>query len=198
MESYSNKIGKIDLDISQDSKLFKENLNALQKEKEEMTKELELCLKKKEEIKKEKESSFKKEKIKINEVDKQIKKLLLEKKRLQRQLNQDKKKFIQEEKENDQKISTLKQKLGIKEETIPKKTVLKSKKVVKLRSKKVVDDGKKEVHYLVTCDGCKMRPLLGKRFKCEKCPNFDFCEECYKKKKENMDIVLNKLKLENS
>ena len=28
-----------------------------------------------------------------------------------------------------------------------------------------------------------MSPLVGKRYKCECCPNFDFCEECYKKKK---------------
>ena len=184
----SNKIGKIDLDISQDSKLYQKNLNSLQKESEEAKKELELCLKKKEEIKKEKDACLKEEMAKIKEVDIKLKRLLRQKKSLQKKLNQDKKKFLEEEKENNNKIVTLKEKLGIKEEkkVSPKKTVLKSKKkvvkVVKLRAKNETNE-KKEVHCLVTCDGCKMSPLVGKRYKCECCPNFDFCEECYKKKK---------------
>jgi len=77
----SNKIGKIDLDISQDSKLYKQNLNSLKKESEEMTKELEECLKKKEELKKVKESCLKKEQSDINKLEKEIKKLLKEKKK---------------------------------------------------------------------------------------------------------------------
>ncbi len=178
----SNKIGKIDLDISQDSKLYKQNLNSLKKESEEMTKELEECLKKKEELKKVKESCLKKEQSDINKLEKEIKKLLKEKKKLETKMNKDKKKYIKEEKENDKKISSLKERLGIKEEKkSPKKIVLKSKKV-KLHSKNEVNE-KKEVHSLVTCDGCKMFPLVGKRYKCQSCPNFDFCEECYKKKK---------------
>ena len=181
----SNKIGKINLDISQDSKLYQKNLNSLQKESEEAKKELELCLQKKEEIKKEKEACLKEEMAKIKEVEIKLKRLLRHKKSLQKKLNQDKKKFLEEEKENNKKILTLKEKLGIKEEKkiSPKKTILKSKKVVKkLRAKNETNE-KKEVHYLVTCDGCKMFPLVGKRYKCECCPNFDFCEECYKKKK---------------
>ena len=181
----SNKIGKIDLDISQDSKLYQKNLDSLQKESEEAKKELELCLKKKEEIKKEKEVCLKEEMAKLKEVEIKLKRLLRQKKNIQKKMNQDKKKFLQEEKENNKKILTLKEKLGIKEEkkASPKKTVLKSKKKdIKLRSVKETN-GKKEVHALVTCDGCKMSPLVGKRYKCECCPNFDFCEECYKKKK---------------
>lgn len=30
----------------------------------------------------------------------------------------------------------------------------------------------------VTCDGCGDKPLLGVRYKCAVCPNFDFCEIC--------------------
>ena len=189
----ANKIGKIDLDISQDSKLYKKNFDSLQKESEEAKKDLDLCLKKKEEIKKEKETCLKEEKAKLKEVEKKLKQLLKEKKKLQKKISQDKKKFQKEEKENNKKISTLKEKLGIKEEKeekpktkiSPKKTVLKSKKVLKLKGKKKEEKGKKEVHALVTCDGCKKCPIVGKRFKCESCPNFDFCEECYKKKKDN-------------
>ena len=183
-----NKIGKIDLDISQDSKIYKQNLDAMKKESEEMKKELELCLRKKEEIKKEKESLLKDEKAKIGEIDKEIKNLLKEKKKLQKKMIQDKKKFFEKEKETDKKISNLKEKLGIKEEIklkkSPKKTILKSKKVMlKSKNETKEKEKEKEVHSLVTCDGCKMHPLVGKRYKCECCPNFDFCEECYKKKK---------------
>lgn len=42
---------------------------------------------------------------------------------------------------------------------------------------------KKEIHFAVICDGCKMNPLVGKRYKCKGCPNFDFCEKCYEEKK---------------
>ncbi len=34
------------------------------------------------------------------------------------------------------------------------------------------------VHYRVSCDGCGMKPLVGARFKCTVCPNFDLCEKC--------------------
>ena len=43
---------------------------------------------------------------------------------------------------------------------------------------------KKEIHCCVRCDGCGMFPLVGKRFKCKECPNFDFCEKCLEKNKE--------------
>ena len=55
----TDKINKIDLDISQDSKLFKESLNTLQKESQDNKKELEDALKKKEEIKKRRETALK-------------------------------------------------------------------------------------------------------------------------------------------
>ncbi len=55
----SNKITKIDLDISQNSKLYLKNLDSLQKENEEAKKELDLCLAKKEQIKKLKDKCLK-------------------------------------------------------------------------------------------------------------------------------------------
>ena len=39
----------------------------------------------------------------------------------------------------------------------------------------------KEIHYNVMCDGCKMHPLIGKRYKCKGCLNFDYCEKCFEK-----------------
>jgi len=34
-------------------------------------------------------------------------------------------------------------------------------------------------HLGVTCDGCGVSPLLGPRFKCETCANYDLCGNCY-------------------
>lgn len=34
------------------------------------------------------------------------------------------------------------------------------------------------VHMGITCDGCKKRNFVGKRFKCLVCPDFDLCEAC--------------------
>lgn len=36
----------------------------------------------------------------------------------------------------------------------------------------------KYVHRGVACDGCGMNPIVGIRYKCYVCPNFDFCEKC--------------------
>ena len=98
-------------------------------------------------------------------------------------IQEEKKKFETEEKENDEKIKQLKEKLGIKEEKKEKKCCKKLKsKNPKLRGKK--NGNKKEIHTLVSCDGCHMSPLVGRRYKCETCPNFDFCEHCYQKERE--------------
>ena len=29
------------------------------------------------------------------------------------------------------------------------------------------------------CDGCRMQPIYGMRWKCADCPNFDLCSVCY-------------------
>ena len=50
---------------------------------------------------------------------------------------------------------------------------------------KVEKKPKLEIHYNVTCDGCKVTPIRGNRYKCKTCKDFDFCEECYQKKKES-------------
>jgi len=34
------------------------------------------------------------------------------------------------------------------------------------------------VHCRVRCDGCKVSPIAGIRYKCSVLPNFDFCEQC--------------------
>merc|ERR1712151_74985 len=34
------------------------------------------------------------------------------------------------------------------------------------------------VHAGFICDGCEVGPIIGTRFKCFQCPNFDLCEKC--------------------
>ena len=304
----SDKINKVDLDISQDSNLYLRNLNTLKKESEDSKKELEDALKKKEEIKKRKEKALKNRNLEIQKLEKQIKELKNEKKKIEKLTRQEKKQFCKEEKENNKKINQLQEKLGLnkgklrskkvnkvddminkcltsrnkeyqKLETIPTTIIEKMNKIIikviqhKLKkmhhfedelkekkielkpeekeffinyprlcndickkvdsftnyfhceTKKLVEDiqkikknqneilcplkkklqekeknmkkeekpqktekkekkEKKEIHWFVTCDGCKMYPLAGKRYKCDICPNFDFCEKCYEKEKE--------------
>ena len=50
---------------------------------------------------------------------------------------------------------------------------------------KIVKKEKLEIHYQVVCDGCKVTPIRGNRYKCKKCKDFDFCENCYQKNKES-------------
>lgn len=37
----------------------------------------------------------------------------------------------------------------------------------------------------VSCDGCKMGPLIGKRYSCRTCGNYDLCSACEKKGHEH-------------
>lgn len=38
------------------------------------------------------------------------------------------------------------------------------------------------IHHHVTCDGCKMFPLKGLRYKCTTCPDYDLCASCEQNK----------------
>ena len=33
-------------------------------------------------------------------------------------------------------------------------------------------------HEGIACDGCRQRPVVGPRYKCQRCPDFDFCHAC--------------------
>ncbi len=41
------------------------------------------------------------------------------------------------------------------------------------------------VHERVRCDGCQTCPIIGSRYKCSVCNDFDFCEECEAKQAES-------------
>ena len=38
--------------------------------------------------------------------------------------------------------------------------------------------GGKAVHRGVRCDGCGMLPIIGPRYKCKDCQDFDLCHQC--------------------
>ncbi|CAF3919757.1 unnamed protein product, partial [Rotaria sp. Silwood1] len=37
----------------------------------------------------------------------------------------------------------------------------------------------------ITCDGCRMKPLIGERYRCETCGNYDLCAKCQEKGHEH-------------
>ena len=41
-----------------------------------------------------------------------------------------------------------------------------------------VHEDEKEQHHLIVCDGCEAEPLVGERYKCMICDNFDLCGSC--------------------
>jgi hypothetical protein len=73
----------------------------------------------------------------------------------------------------------------------------KDKKVEKKEEKKEDKKERKEVHWYFSCDGCGMFPIVGKRYKCDTCPNYDFCESCYENKKESHEHTFSLFKQKN-
>lgn len=41
-----------------------------------------------------------------------------------------------------------------------------------------VTPAERHTHNNITCDGCQLAPIVGVRYKCANCPNFDLCESC--------------------
>ena len=64
-----------------------------------------------------------------------------------------------------------------------KKLNLSSDEVILKATKKGIK--RETIHCRISCDGCKMNPIRGNRYKCKGCKDFDFCESCYQKNKES-------------
>eukprot|EP00931_Biecheleriopsis_adriatica_P033551 TRINITY_DN1947_c0_g1_i1.p1 TRINITY_DN1947_c0_g1~~TRINITY_DN1947_c0_g1_i1.p1 ORF type:complete len:718 (-),score=135.50 TRINITY_DN1947_c0_g1_i1:197-2350(-) len=43
-------------------------------------------------------------------------------------------------------------------------------------------DEQSEVHLWTACDGCGQGPLIGKRYKCNICPDYDLCSQCHEQR----------------
>ena len=194
-----NKIGKIDLDIDQNSRLYLENFNSLKKESEENKKILEECLKKNEELKKQKEEMLLEETKKINELDEKIKLLIQKKKKLRKKMKIKQETFDKKQKENLEKIEQLQKKLNLPTTTVPEKKSSPKKKVILKKTINAFQPKKsKEIHPFVTCDGCKMNPIKGKRYICKNKPNLDFCEKCFLDKKKTQGLKLEPFDTQNA
>jgi len=62
--------------------------------------------------------------------------------------------------------------------------------------KKVQQEYRTEaVHTRIECDGCGMAPIVGPRYKCSVCPDFDLCDKCNKEGKHDPKHALIKLKV---
>lgn len=46
----------------------------------------------------------------------------------------------------------------------------------------IVESNELAVHNNIECDECLMSPLVGNRYKCTQCPNYDLCQNCLEKK----------------
>ena len=102
------KIALITLDISQNSTLYQESLNNLMTQEKNNKQLLFELLQKNYELNKEKETKFAKEKKQIENINKQIKKLKRERKKIHKYIKKESKKINEEKKQNEQKISELK------------------------------------------------------------------------------------------
>ena len=253
-----SKIEKIDLEISQNSKIYQENLNQIVEEVSEDKKKLESLIQKNKEIEQLKESKFSEEKKQIKEISKQIESLVKKKMQICKNMIEKYKNLEKEKKENEKKIVELQKKLGMEITVFPKENyhkhhILKNifkkdfhphhhhlrrhkkhekkcncnekksqenkpfienalneindwTKYMKEKTNNVTkdlteklkainplkkinienkNDENLEIHYNVKCDGCEMNPIKGNRYKCKNCINFDYCENCYLKNKEN-------------
>ena len=273
----NSKVKIIDLDISQNSKIYKDNLNQLQEESIKDKKCLEELLKKKEELKKLRDTKFTSERKEIFEIHTKIYELNQKKSAIRVKILRGLREIEKQEKENNAKIMELQKKLGLPIENEEKKPENKIKRMMPfyhrhhpmlrfgppfhmdtaftkkpkfgkteyiefpkeettennesneydLKMRTIDDWGKcllnkaqemtnklaetfkgfptlnisleneslkkeeekeekeeKAIHRFVICDGCNMKPVIGKRYKCKTCNNFDFCEKCYEKNKK--------------
>ena len=56
--------------------------------------------------------------------------------------------------------------------------LLKNKEQFTAKATEVNEEEEKAIHNGWSCNACGMSPIVGFRYKCEGCLDFDFCEEC--------------------
>ena len=69
---------------------------------------------------------------------------------------------------------------AIKKEKSIKKDEKKGKKEISKKIEKKIENNSegKAIHHDYICDGCQMEPIIGNRYKCTICNDFDYCDAC--------------------
>ena len=49
--------------------------------------------------------------------------------------------------------------------------------ILKASANRINKDGQ-FIHRMISCEGCGMFPIIGERYKCNICPNFNYCKCC--------------------
>ena len=161
----SKKISKINIDISQNSKIYQKEL----KEQEEIGKnkqKLENLIKLENAMKKEEQERMKEINDIINKYGSGANALF---KNIHSIHNE---KYNQLQKIN-KEINQLQQKIDESEKNDKMEST-------KLRTKPTNNVKKIIIHRDYICDGCDADPIVGIRYKCAICEDFDFCEKCEK------------------
>ena len=109
------KISQINLDISQESRIYKENYTQYENEEIQIKNELDNLIKEKDDIIKKYNSEFIEEKNKIKEIKQKINQLKKEKQQIKKNLNNFEKKF-NEIKQKQNRISEIRKKLNLPNE----------------------------------------------------------------------------------
>jgi len=108
-----SKVTVIDLDISQNSKIFKDNLNQIKEETLKDKEELEALQRKKEELNKLEETKFAPEREEMKKIHEKIMELHKQKKEIKKKMFEGIRLIEKEKKELDKKIVELQKKMGI-------------------------------------------------------------------------------------
>ena len=66
---------------------------------------------------------------------------------------------------------------GLTFEVVDTKKIMKEI-ILKASSNRINTDGR-PIHRMISCEGCGMNPIIGQRFKCETCENFNYCKNCH-------------------
>ena len=157
--------------------LKEKKLKKIKKEKKEIKKEIKKEVKK--EVKKvtKKEEEKKKDFISINQVNEYVQNLT---KKLSDFVNEQKKNIdLKDIPQNAMKEIESWKNIIVEGTKKYSEKVLENLKKINFEKKEQVE------HERYICDGCKMSPIVGIRYKCAVCPNFNFCEKCEAKMGES-------------